>query len=63
VLDDFRCPRCNSHVRTRICRIGVFDALILLAAPPLSRRLFHQQPCKGLFPLLGRLSHTLKKDR
>jgi hypothetical protein len=50
-------------VRTRICRIGVFDALILLAAPPLSRRLFHQQPCKGLFPLLGRLSHTLKKDR
>jgi hypothetical protein len=37
--------------------------LFFVAESPLSRRLFRQQVCKGLFPLLGRLSHTLKKDR
>ena len=62
-LDDFRCPRCNSHVLTRICRIGVFDALILCGSaaavtPPVS-----PATVQGPFSLLGRLSHTLKKDR
>jgi hypothetical protein len=61
-LDDFRCPRCNSHVRTRICRIGVFDALILCgsaaAVTPAVSPATVQGPFSPPWP-----PQPLKKDR
>ena len=53
--------RCNSHVRTRIRRIGVLDALIIWEGRPRTPA-FHQQVYEGSFFLFTRLSHTLKKD-
>ena len=50
--------------RAVVCSIGALslDLTIFVAGPLLSRRLFRQQMCEGLFPLFGRLCHALKED-